>query len=163
AIVHRIWQANRADGAPRPLVRAIFDRRLILAAAVASVLFVAGHNLLFNWRGFVEHVRFLTGGGSQNYRVFEPTIAGRAALAAPASHVRPADRVAFVFPRQYYPRLEPFRSLEILSVEELEDEQPTYFVLNAEYGRSEPAGTPIGRLIAGLQGGSLGYERVYQY
>jgi len=79
-----------------------------------------------------------------------------------ASRVRPTDRVAFVFPRQYYPRLEPYRSLEILSVEELEDEQPAYFVLNADYGRSEPPGTPIGRLIAGLEGGALGYERVFE-
>jgi hypothetical protein len=74
-----------------------------------------------------------------------------------------SERVAFVFPRQYYPRLEPFGGLEITSVEELEEERPAYFVLNADYGRAEPPDTPIGRLVAGLQAGSLGYARVFEW
>jgi 4-amino-4-deoxy-L-arabinose transferase-like glycosyltransferase len=80
AIVHRLWRANREAGARRPLARALIDPRLAWAAGTAIVLFVLGHNLLFNVGGFVAHVRYITGGGSETYRDFEPTAAGRIAL-----------------------------------------------------------------------------------
>jgi hypothetical protein len=285
-IVYRIWRLNRDAGVPHPLMRAVLDRRLVIAALATAVLFVACTNLIFNWRGFMEHVRFVTGGGSQNYRAFEPTIAGRAALfwttldlirvawgwplflvslagvcvaaltrsnwrpalwlAVPAvsyyigfinfvlfsydrfvlpiclvlslfgglaldrwltasrrarpwflvgvsavfaytllyaamvdyvmirdsrysverwlaAHVGRHDLVGWVFPMQYYPRLETFDNTEITSVDQLERDRPVYYVLNADYARAEPPDTPIGRLIAGLQGGSVGYDLVFRY
>jgi PA14 domain/Dolichyl-phosphate-mannose-protein mannosyltransferase len=79
-IVHRMWEVNRHAGDSQPLVRAALDRRWLVSALIAAVIFVLGQNLLFNWSGFVEHVRYITGGGSQSYRGFEPTVAGRAAL-----------------------------------------------------------------------------------
>ena len=45
------------------------------------MLFVAIHNLLFNWAGFEQHVRFLIGGGSRGYQMFARTVAGEIHLA----------------------------------------------------------------------------------
>lgn len=76
-IVLEIWRANRRDDRPRPFLRALTDRRLWLAAVTSIVLFAAIQNLLFDWDGFVAHVRFITGSGSGPFRVFDPTPAGR--------------------------------------------------------------------------------------
>ena len=286
AVVHRLWRANREAGIARPLARALFDRRIGWAVATAVVLFAAGHNLMFNARGFADHVRFILGPASESYRDFEPTLAGRLALlrftaditraawgwpmvlisgaglvlalltpayrrvavwlALPAisyyacfvnvvlynydrfmlpvclvlslfgglafdrwlsargrgqswraalaglafaitmlyastvdlvmlrdsryaverwleARVGPADVVARVFPLQYYPRLERFNHIDVTSIRELEEGAPLYFVLNADYARSEPPDSDIGRLITGLQDGHLGYSLVFRY
>src|SRR5207244_528621 len=75
-IVWQLWRAHRAAGASAPLLRALIDRRLIAAAIPAAVLFAAIHNLLFNLSGFRDHVQFLVGPGSANYRIYEPTFRG---------------------------------------------------------------------------------------
>ena len=284
-IVHRLWHARHEAGVPHPLTRALLDKRLGLAALVAIVLFALSHNLAFNGAGFVEHIRYITGGASQNYRQFAPTAAGRAALlvltldlirvawgwplflvsvagvfiallaprhrratiwlAVPvvsyylsfidvvlynydrfmlpicvvlalfaglaldrslamgrlrrwrivgvgavfaysvlyaatvdalmirdsryrveewmAARIADNDLVGYVFPVQYYPRLERFKSAEISTVEQLQRDRPAYYVLNADYAQAEPTGSPTGRLIAGLQGGTLGYELAFRY
>jgi hypothetical protein len=286
AIVWRIWRVNREAGVPRPLLRAIFDRRLQWAAAVAIGVFALVHNLFFNLHGFVEHVRYITGGGSETYRDFEPTVAGRTALlwlsmkivqvawgwpmfvvsvagvgialltpqdrrialwlALPVvsyylgfvnvvlynydrfmlpvclilslfggmavdtwlatvgrsktwrlalaagifayamlcaatvdlvmlrdsryaveewlrANVRPGHLVGFVFPEQYYPRLNRFNAAQIVSVSELIQREPAYFVLNADYALAEPPGSEIGQLIAGLENGQLDYKIVFRF
>ncbi|HEX6463549.1 MAG TPA: glycosyltransferase family 39 protein [Vicinamibacterales bacterium] len=76
-IVVEIWRANRSANRPRAFLRALIDPRLWIAAATSAVLFALIHNMLFNWNGFMQHVRFITGDGSAPYRVFEPTLAGR--------------------------------------------------------------------------------------
>ena len=286
ALIQRIWMINREAGERLPLLRAIFDRRMRWAAMVAAAVFVVGHNLVFNARGFWSHVQFILGPASETYRDFEPTLAGRLGLLrltvdivramwgwpmfalvllgiatalgtaryrrmtvwlalpvvsyyvafvnvvlynydrfmlAPcvvlslfgglvvdrwlstaargrawrvaaaaivvawtigyagtvdllmlrdsryaveewlASRVGPGNLVGFVFPRQYYPRLERFNSTEIQSVEDLRGAQPVYFVLDADYARAEPADSKIGQLIAGLQNGKLGYRLVFRF
>ena len=80
-----------------------------------------------------------------------------------ADRVGPADLVGFVFPLQYYPRLERFNHAEITSVKQLKEGQPAYYVLNADYARAEPPDSEAGRLIAGLQNGDLGYSLVFRY
>ena len=62
-----------------------------------------------------------------------------------AAHVGPSDVVGFVFPLQYYPRLERFNNTEITSVQQLRQDQPAYYVLNADYARAEPPDTDIGQ------------------
>jgi PA14 domain-containing protein/dolichyl-phosphate-mannose-protein mannosyltransferase len=79
-IVHRLWRVRRDAGEAHPFWRALMDRRLILAAVTSAALFALIHNLLFNFGGFWAHVSLLMGSGSQDYRVFEPTLAGRVAL-----------------------------------------------------------------------------------
>jgi len=80
AVVYRLREENRRDAIPQPLLRAFVDRRVVAAAATAALLFAACHNLLFNFDGFLNHVRFIAGPGSESYRLFEPTVAGRWAL-----------------------------------------------------------------------------------
>src|SRR5262249_6618047 len=64
AIAFRAWQARRLA--------------LLLAGGfAAAAVFGLCHNLLFNWSGFVSHVQFIVGPGSENYRMFPPTLAGR--------------------------------------------------------------------------------------
>jgi len=53
---------------------------LLAGVAAALVVFALCHNLLFNWSGFLSHVQYVVGPGSQNYRAFEPTFGGRTAL-----------------------------------------------------------------------------------
>jgi hypothetical protein len=79
AIVLLVVVARERAGAAR--WKAIVDRRLLIGAGVAAATFVLAHNLAFNWSGFVEHVRFITGPGNENYRAFPPTTEGRLALA----------------------------------------------------------------------------------
>jgi hypothetical protein len=79
-IVHQMWRVNRQRGLSQPLRRAVFDGRIVAAAVTAAMLFVVGHNLLFDLDGFVKHVRLIVGPGSESYRQFEPTSAGHLAL-----------------------------------------------------------------------------------
>lgn len=53
-------------------------------AACAIVTFVACHNLLLNWGGFVAHVRLIVGPASAYYAAFDNTVAGHAAMAGRA-------------------------------------------------------------------------------
>ncbi len=80
-----------------------------------------------------------------------------------AAHVVEGDVVGYVFPLQYYPRLERYDHTEITSVQQLAGDRPAYYVLNAEYADAEPRDTQIGRLIAGLQNGDLGYSLAFRY
>ena len=283
AIVEQIWRRNREAGVPRAFARALLDRRLITAAIASAVLFAVCHNLLFNTGGFLEHVRFITGPGSADYRVYEPTAAGRLALlletlrliqlsmgwplcvagviglvmaladvrlrrpaiwlllpvvsyylgfievilynydrfvipmcvvlaifggyawdrllaarepirrlgaAALAgalaysvlyaatvdvlmigdsryqaerwlhAHVTPSDIIGVSGLREYLPRVEDLRPEDIDNIADLRQERPAYVVLNADYARAVPAESAWGQLIAGLQGGTIGYRRV---
>jgi hypothetical protein len=78
--VEQLWRVNWKAGVPRAFLRALFDRRLVIAALASGVLFVLCHNLFFNPGGFMDHVRFITGPGSAVYRVYEPTLAGHLEL-----------------------------------------------------------------------------------
>ena len=77
-----LWRRHRAQGVDprRALARSVFDRRLWYTAALAAVLFVLFQNLPFNVDGFLSHVRLITGPASHDYRIVEPTLAGRLTL-----------------------------------------------------------------------------------
>lgn len=76
---------------------------------------------------------------------------------------RSHERVGYVFPTTYNPRLQTWPNGEVTSVEQLLWERPRWFVLNEEYGRTEPAHTAIGQLVEGLHVGTLGYAPVFRY
>jgi hypothetical protein len=80
-----------------------------------------------------------------------------------AAHVGPGDIVAYVFPLQYYPRLERFNTAGLSTIAELQEVRPAYYVLNGDYARAEPADTETGKLIAGLHNGQLEYGLVFRY
>jgi len=81
AIAHRLWEAHRSSGSPRPLFDAVTDRRLWIAAGTALVLFTIVHNIVINPSGFPTHLRDITGPGQQGYQMVDTTIPGRLALA----------------------------------------------------------------------------------
>jgi hypothetical protein len=62
-----------------PALALLLVRRTYLPSAIATavVTFVLCHNLLFNLAGFRSHVRYITGGGSTAFRMFEPTLSGQ--------------------------------------------------------------------------------------
>jgi hypothetical protein len=79
-IIYRLWRARRDAGQDASVWRVLVDRRLVIGAITAAVLFVLAHNLLFNFHGFVQHVRDITGSSSQDYRMFDRTFVGRMTL-----------------------------------------------------------------------------------
>ena len=60
-LLYTFWRARRDAGEPHAFARTLVDRRIIGAAVVVVAVFVVANNLLFNYRGFAEHVRFITG------------------------------------------------------------------------------------------------------
>ncbi len=81
AVVVRAWVENRRAQRPLALLRAVFNGPNAAATASAVVLFTLINNIQFNPGGFADHVRFITGHGSEDYRMFAPTLAGHLALA----------------------------------------------------------------------------------
>lgn len=78
-VVHLVWrryQAQPGPGAGGRSRQLIGDRRLRLAAGAAGLVFVAGHNLLFNLDGFIEHVAIIVGDASQDYQLWDRTAGG---------------------------------------------------------------------------------------
>ncbi len=62
------------------LIGIIFNRENLAALGVGAVVFVLAHNLLFNWDGFVAHIKFITG-PAQIYVKYPHTFAGRVSMA----------------------------------------------------------------------------------
>jgi hypothetical protein len=79
-IVFRLWEANRDRGVTSPVARAIVDVRVALAGATVAALFIVFYALPFNLAGFIAHIKDITGPGSEPWRMFQPTLAGRMAL-----------------------------------------------------------------------------------
>jgi hypothetical protein len=72
-----VWAAWRRTGAGGgALVRAAVNRKTLLALACFGVVFVLVQNLAFNWTGFAQHVRMITG-FSHPYRAFPNTWRGQ--------------------------------------------------------------------------------------
>jgi hypothetical protein len=60
---------------------------MIAASATVVVLFALIHNLAFNLAGFRNHVAFMIGPGSENYRAFDKTFAGHAGVLRLSAHL----------------------------------------------------------------------------
>ena len=80
-----------------------------------------------------------------------------------AARVGTNEVVGYVFPLQYYPRLQRFATVEVTSIRQLGEDHVSYYVLNADYARAERPDSDIGKLIAGLQNGDLGYSLVFRF
>jgi PA14 domain/Dolichyl-phosphate-mannose-protein mannosyltransferase len=78
---HLVWlRWRRLSGAPAARLAAVVrDPALARAGLAAVAIFVVSHNLLFNLRGFLEHLSLMITGG-RAYRVYQPTLMGQALL-----------------------------------------------------------------------------------
>ena len=76
------------------------------------------------------------------------------------AHVTRTDLIGVSGLREYLPRFGDLHLEDISTIDELRQEHPEYVVLNADYARAVPKETAWGQMIAGLQGGALGYRRV---
>jgi fibro-slime domain-containing protein len=79
-IAYHAWQSNRERHRTHPLLRAVFDPRLGVAAIIVATILVVCYQLPFNLAGFIGHVHDITGPGSQPYRMVPRTLAGRLTL-----------------------------------------------------------------------------------
>ena len=79
AILVARWHRWRKVGGP--VVQVLVDRTTMLAAGVAAGIFIVADNLVFNFSGFVEHVRVLVGPASSSYQMFPGTAAGQIQMA----------------------------------------------------------------------------------
>lgn len=288
AAIYQTWRVNRQAGRSHAWWRAVFDRRLVAAGITSVVLFALCQNLLFNFNGFVNHVRLLTGRTSVYFRVFEPTTSGHlqllgltihlievslgwplflvcvAGLVVAAAtrhlrrltvwlvlpvvsyyfgvinlllynydrfvlpicfvlalfgglaldrflassgsgrgqpwrmlavtgifaytllyaatvdvlmvgdsryvvedwmrmHIRRDDLVATTGLREYLPRIDDFKRVDVGTIAELKRERPMYVVLNADYSHAVPSDSPWGQFIAGIQQGILGYRLAFRF
>lgn len=56
--------------------RVLFARKIWIAAAAAVFLFALIHNVVFNFSGFIGHVRLIIGPSSEGYRMYPGTVSG---------------------------------------------------------------------------------------
>jgi fibro-slime domain-containing protein len=80
-IAYQGWRSNCERRRSHPLLRGVLaNGRLGLAMVTGAALFVACYQIPFNTAGFISHVRYITGPGSQPYRMVEGTLGGRLTL-----------------------------------------------------------------------------------
>jgi hypothetical protein len=68
----------------------VFDRRLWAGAATFLVVYVLSMGVLWNWDGVIEHFTLITGGASQDFRMFAPTFRGMGELALATATIMPS-------------------------------------------------------------------------
>jgi len=78
AILVARWRRSRIAGRSVPDV---FDRTILLTAAVAAGVFLLAGNLAFNFDGFVAHVKEILGPVSSAYQMFPGSPAGQLRMA----------------------------------------------------------------------------------
>ena len=80
AVLWTRWTESGRNAGTASALRVLADRRNLLAAATAIAAFALIHNLAFNASGFLEHVRFIKGRGSEPWQEFPASLAGRIGL-----------------------------------------------------------------------------------
>ena len=81
-IVRELHRHRRAAGAPPSLRATLGDRRLAAAALTAALGLIVLDNIWMNPRGFAAHVELILGSASRDFRMFDRSAGGLAALAA---------------------------------------------------------------------------------
>ena len=74
-----LWATRRTDrrsGRSRSWLRTLLDRRHLLAGAAAVTAFLLIQNVLFNWTGFLSHMRLILGVGELGYQMVPASPAG---------------------------------------------------------------------------------------
>ena len=80
--VHLIWHRYRSvSRTNRGGMRALaVDRRIWLATGCAVLVFALGHNLVFNFDGFLQHAKIIVDDASTDFQIWERTLAGHLSM-----------------------------------------------------------------------------------
>lgn len=77
------------------------------------------------------------------------------------AHIKSTDVVAITELREYLPTRDG--SIEVRTIEDLNENRPDFFILNADYAHSAPPDSDWARLMTGVQDGRLGYKLVGRF
>jgi len=72
------WKKTR--GRPPSFFRALLDPTYLYCLLLGAGLFGLVHNLLFNFRGFTQHIELITGPASKDFQMYANTLAGQLGL-----------------------------------------------------------------------------------
>ncbi|HEY2151721.1 MAG TPA: PA14 domain-containing protein [Vicinamibacterales bacterium] len=86
-VLFELWRKASRANVPRPMWRAITDRRVAVAVVALVLTFVVAENLVFNLSGFLQHVATITGRQVSAYQSFAPTVNGRLSLLVLTGHL----------------------------------------------------------------------------
>ena len=81
-VVGALHRHRRATGAPQSLFATLLDRRLVGAAATSMFGVIVLDNIWMNPGGFAAHVELIMGSASRDFRMFDRSAGGLAALSA---------------------------------------------------------------------------------
>ena len=81
-VVMELHRHRRAAGGPHSFRATLGDRRLAAAALTAALGLIVLDNIWINPRGFAAHVEMILGSASRDFRMFDRSAGGLAALAA---------------------------------------------------------------------------------
>jgi hypothetical protein len=74
------WKSKRKSEPGLSLLRSLFDKNYLYAILAGTALFLVIHNLAFNLQGFLGHVKLITGGASESYRIYPRSLSGEVRL-----------------------------------------------------------------------------------
>jgi hypothetical protein len=80
AVLFSDWQYKRQAGRKITIFKAILERRYLFLTLFGAALFILLHNILFNARGFIAHLRLIVGPASKGYQLYPGSLAGQAGL-----------------------------------------------------------------------------------
>jgi 4-amino-4-deoxy-L-arabinose transferase-like glycosyltransferase len=79
-VVWSDWRDRRQTSAAVPFFRLAGSRKYLSAASLAAGVFLLVHNVIFNWSGFLTHLRRITGPVRTIYAHYPGSLAGRIGL-----------------------------------------------------------------------------------
>ena len=78
-------------------------------------------------------------------------------------HAEAGDAIGAAFEDRNRPGLDGYRVNVIDTVDQLAWDTPTFYLFDADYAHGIAADSPMGALMAGLRGGTLGYKLALKY
>jgi 4-amino-4-deoxy-L-arabinose transferase-like glycosyltransferase len=70
------WLKNRKENGHRNLIHIIFSQNHILSLLMFTCIFLVLHNVFFNFQGFVNHIKVITGSGLKPYQMYQNNFSG---------------------------------------------------------------------------------------
>ncbi len=80
AILFSDWQYKRESDKKITFFKAILDKRYFFLILLGAGFFILLQNIIFNARGFKEHIKLIVGPASKGYQLYPASLAGQAGL-----------------------------------------------------------------------------------